>query len=184
MTAVVDELTQLLVQKLNLINNGDQNELINSVKLASEMKLDHQKVVGVVKSLQSMQLIEADQVESKRLELTAEGRQIVSNGSHEYLVWSVIPESAGLEQAELMKKISDPVVGKLGFTKAMTNKWIAIDKSSGKPVIIRKMSTVIDEVQQFLQLVQNDSADKVMLCYDVMIINYKYLLFILFNQPL
>jgi len=151
-----DELCQLLVQKLTL------NDEISSVAIATELDVDHQKIVGAVKSLQSMNLIEANQVECKRLVLSAEGKQIVANGSHEYLLWSAVPaESTGIEQQALMKSITDPNVAKLGFTKAMSNKWIAIDKSSGKPTVCRKVKDVVDEVRQLLQLVQSNSADQV-----------------------
>ncbi|KAH9407740.1 hypothetical protein TYRP_012562 [Tyrophagus putrescentiae] len=153
--ASADELCQQLVQKLSLTEAP-----LNSIAFASEASVDHQKVVGAVKSLQSMNLIEADQLESKRLALTAEAEQIVANGSHEFLVWSALPAEGGIEQAELTKKINNANVAKLGFSKAMTNKWIAIDKSSGKPIVSRKAADVVDEVQQLLQLVKNNAVDK------------------------
>lgn len=158
--ASADELCQQLVQKLSLTEAP-----LNSIAFASEASVDHQKVVGAVKSLQSMNLIEADQLESKRLALTAEAEQIVANGSHEFLVWSALPAEGGIEQAELTKKINNANVAKLGFSKAMTNKWIAIDKSSGKPIVSRKAADVVDEVQQLLQLVKNNAVDKVILIF-------------------
>lgn len=151
-----DELCQQLVQKLSLTEKP-----LNSIAYARDASVDHQKVVGAVKSLQSMNLIEADQQESKRLELTAEGQQIAANGSHEYLVWSALPAEGGIEQTELTKKINNANVAKLGFSKAIANKWIVIDKSSGKPIVSRKMNSVVDEVKQLLQLVKDNAVDKV-----------------------
>lgn len=155
-----DELCQQLVQKLSLSESP-----INSIFFASEFSVDHQKVVGAIKSLQSMSLIEADQLESKRLELTAEGKKIVANGSHEFVVWSAVPADESIEQPELTKRINNANVAKLGFSKAMTNKWIAIDKSSGKPMVSRKVASVFDEVRQLLQLINDNAADKVSLVY-------------------
>ncbi|KAJ6222667.1 hypothetical protein RDWZM_001212 [Blomia tropicalis] len=151
-----EDLIQLFVQKLSLSETG----LLNSIEFATNNSLEHQKVVGAVKSLQSMNMVVAEQIETKRLELTGEGKQIVENGSHEYRIWEALPETGGIEQPVLMKKISDENVAKLGFTKAMSNKWIAIDKSSGKPLVIRKATTVVDEVRHVLQLVQDGSSNK------------------------
>lgn len=155
-----DELCQKLVQKLSLTEKP-----LNSISFAREASVEHQKVVGAVKSLQSMNLIEADQQESKRFELTAEGKQIATNGSHEYLVWSALPPEGGIEQTELTKMINNANVAKLGFSKAIANKWIVIDKSSGKPVVSRKMASVVDEVKQLLQLVKDNAVDKVFLFF-------------------
>lgn len=152
-----EDLIQLFVQKLSLSETG----LLNSIEFATNNSLEHQKVVGAVKSLQSMNMVVAEQIETKRLELTGEGKQIVENGSHEYRIWEALPETGGIEQPVLIKKISDENVAKLGFTKAMSNKWIAIDKSSGKPLVIRKATTVVDEVRHVLQLVQDGSSNKV-----------------------
>lgn len=151
------ELGQLLLEKLNL-----QDEQINSLNFAKENQIDHQKVVGAVKSLQSLgELIQADQVENKRFELTKEGEQILQNGSHEYRVWSSIPVDGAIQQSELMQMIKDPNVSKLGFAKAMSNKWISIDKSSGKPMVRRSLIDVMDDVRNFLKLIKEDFSDKV-----------------------
>lgn len=151
------ELSQLLLQKLNLTSDGS----VNSIEFAHDNQVDHQKVVGVVKSLQSLgDMIEADQVETKRFELSGEGKQIVASGSHEYVVWNAIPDG-GIPQPDLMKSLPNANVAKLGFSKAMSNKWIAIDKSSGKPVVTKKCQQVHDEVKELLVQIDNASSDKV-----------------------
>lgn len=55
---------------------------------------------------------------------------MVKKGSHEALVYGAIPE-AGVEQAEVMKSVPN---AKVGFSKAMSNGWILIDKSTGASV--------------------------------------------------
>ena len=146
------ELSQLLLEKLNIKDSG---EVINSIQFAIDQNQNHQIVVGVVKSLQSVPgLIDVDQVESKRWELSAEGKQMVVNGSHEFVIWNLIP-SDGIAQPDLMKSVSDPNVAKLGFSKAMSNKWIAIDKSSGKPLVTKKCKDVKDNVKEQLISIQN-----------------------------
>lgn len=154
------ELSQLLLEKLNLLQSPVVK--INSLDFAQENQLDHQKVVGAVKSLQSLgELIKANQVESKRFELSNEGGQIVENGSHEFRVWSTIPMDGSILQSDLMKSIPDSNVARLGFAKAMSNKWITLDKSSGKPMVKRNASNVKDEIRVLLKLVQSGAATKV-----------------------
>ncbi|KAH7638770.1 phenylalanine-trna ligase alpha subunit b-like protein [Dermatophagoides farinae] len=153
------ELSQLLLEKLNLLQSPVVK--INSLDFAQENQLDHQKVVGAVKSLQSLgELIKANQVESKRFELSNEGGQIVENGSHEFRVWSTIPMDGSILQSDLMKSIPDSNVARLGFAKAMSNKWITLDKSSGKPMVKRNASNVKDEIRVLLKLVQSGAATK------------------------
>lgn len=48
---------------------------VSSLQLAKELEEDHQKIVGAIKSLQSLgDIIEAEQVSSIKWELTPEGR--------------------------------------------------------------------------------------------------------------
>ncbi|OTF69936.1 hypothetical protein BLA29_012130, partial [Euroglyphus maynei] len=146
--------------KLNLLESPA--EKINSLNFSRENQLDHQKVVGAVKSLQALgELIQADQVESKRFELTKHGDIVVENGSYEFRFWSAIPMDGSILQSDLMKSIPDPIVTKVGFPKAMTNKWITLDKSSGKPMIKRNVSNVKDEIPVLLKLVKSGAATKV-----------------------
>ncbi|UXI19951.1 histone-lysine N-methyltransferase SMYD3 [Sarcoptes scabiei] len=156
------EIGSLLLNKLadwKLDDGGDKQ--INSIVFARENFLDHQKIVGCIKSLQSLgDLIEVDQIENKRLELTEEGKQIVLNGSHEFLLWSSVPHDLPILQSDLMKIFPDQNVAKLGFAKAMSNKWIAIDKSSGKPMVKRLCNDIEDNVRDLLRLVKSHNSDQ------------------------
>src|SRR5438874_11466635 len=107
--------------------------IINSRQLASQLKEDHQRVVGAINSLLTRDdVISASLVSSKVLELTPEGETFVERGSHEAVIYNAIPEE-GIEQPILMKKFDDPTVGKVGFSKAIASGWIVLDKSGGKP---------------------------------------------------
>ena len=124
---------------------------INSLDIATTLGVDHQRVVGAIKSLLTLgDLIEADPVSSIRWELTKEGKTISENGSHEARVFEAVPKTSGIEQPVLMKSFEDPTVGKLGFSKAIANKWIVLDKSGGKPVVKRNVDTIEDKVKELL----------------------------------
>ncbi|KAJ6657656.1 hypothetical protein lerEdw1_002157 [Lerista edwardsae] len=129
---------------------------ICSLDAAAALGLDHQALVGAVKSLQSLgQVIEAEQRSSKKWELTPEGQEIVQEGSHEVRVFNSIPLE-GLVQSELMKLSS----GKVGFSKAMSNKWIRLDKTTEDgPRIFRAVDSVQDLVREKLLQVQQGEVD-------------------------
>uniref|UniRef100_A0A8B9H5Y1 Phenylalanine--tRNA ligase alpha subunit n=1 Tax=Astyanax mexicanus TaxID=7994 RepID=A0A8B9H5Y1_ASTMX len=122
----------LLESLLRLVEKVDGG--LDSQDAVRELGVEHQVVVGAVKSLQALgEVIEATQRSSKHWELTGEGREISEQGSHEARVFNAIPEE-GLPQSQLMKLPS----GKVGFSKAMSNKWIRLDKAhEGGPCVFR-----------------------------------------------
>uniref|UniRef100_A0A0K0FVC2 phenylalanine--tRNA ligase n=1 Tax=Strongyloides venezuelensis TaxID=75913 RepID=A0A0K0FVC2_STRVS len=142
-----EDLPQLLLNHLSINNSFD------SLLFASSKGLDHQKVIGAVKSLLSNDEVISTKDETvTQYELTEEGKAIVAEGSHEYRVWQAIGES-GISQSEIMKF----PFGKLGQAKAMQNKWIAIDKSGGEVRLVRKVNDITeDTVKVQLETCIND----------------------------
>ncbi|VTJ53960.1 Hypothetical predicted protein [Marmota monax] len=143
---------ELLLQRLEAADGG-----LDSAEFATQLGVEHQAVVGAVKSLQALgEVIEAELRSTKRWELTDEGEEIAREGSHEARVFHSIP-AEGLAQSELMRLPS----GKVGFSKAMSNKWIRVDKSAAEgPRVFRVVDKVEDEVQRRLQLVQGGQAEE------------------------
>jgi phenylalanyl-tRNA synthetase alpha chain len=41
--------------------------------------------------------------------------------------------------------------GEVGFRQAMQNKWMAIDKSGGEPLVVRKVDSIVDTVLPVLE---------------------------------
>lgn len=117
---------------------------ISTLDLAKENNIDHQKVIGIVKSILALgNIITADPVTSKYWELTDEGEFIVLNGSYEVNLYNTVP-SNGISQKELMALPN----AKIGFSKAMSKGWIAIDKESNK--VQKKVDSVVDKVKEDL----------------------------------
>ncbi|KAJ1172289.1 hypothetical protein NDU88_004136 [Pleurodeles waltl] len=141
---------ELLLHRLQAQDGG-----LESLGLAAELGLDHQQVVGAVKSLQALgEIINAEQRSSKHWELTPEGKEIADEGSHEVRVFQSIPDE-GMAQSELMKLPS----GKVGFSKAMSNKWIRLDKNAaGGPRIFKAIASVEDSVKEKLLLILEGKA--------------------------
>ncbi|KAI1305263.1 Phenylalanine--tRNA ligase alpha subunit B [Halotydeus destructor] len=153
---MAEDLTEVILKFLE-----SRNGSANSQEIAGKINEEHQKVVGAIKSLETFgDLIEANPVSSKRWELTTEGKTIADNGSHEALVFAAVPES-GIEQSVLMTSLKDPSVGKVGFSKAIASGWIALDKSSGKPVVKRKVQSIEDTVQILCKQISQSNYDQV-----------------------
>ncbi|XP_052229618.1 phenylalanine--tRNA ligase alpha subunit-like isoform X4 [Dreissena polymorpha] len=131
----------------------EKADSVDSVDLANHLNVDHQKVVGAIKSIQSLgEVINAEQKVNKSLELTDEGKEVVEHGSHEARVFKAVPEQ-GIAQNELME--TGPYA-KIGFSKAMQAGWITMDKSAeGGPKILKKVDSITDKVQECLQLIRD-----------------------------
>lgn len=119
-----------------------------SDKLAEKLGVDHQIVVGGIKSLENYSgIIQCEDVVEVILQLTEEGDEILNSGSHEYRVYCAIPES-GIPQSDILKIFPG---AKIGISKALSSKWIALTKNeAGVPCLHRLVPEVKDDVQQLL----------------------------------
>uniref|UniRef100_A0A6I8RMJ8 phenylalanine--tRNA ligase n=1 Tax=Xenopus tropicalis TaxID=8364 RepID=A0A6I8RMJ8_XENTR len=149
-----NSVSEQLLQRLQ--DGGSKG--VDSLELAALLGVEHQQVVGAVKSLQCLgQIIEAEQRSSKKWELSSEGEEIAREGSHEARVFHSLPKE-GLLQSELMKQ----PIAKVGFSKAMSNKWVRVDKAAeGGPRIYRVVDSIEDAVKEKLQLILKGKADDV-----------------------
>ena len=135
----------------------DKNPKVESLEFASRLSIDHQTVVGAIKSLESLgDVIKSEMVTVKRWQLTREGEIVAEKGSHEAVVWGLVP-GEGMLQPDLMKAAGD--VGKVGFSKAMSAGWIVMDKSGGKPIIKRKAENIEDTIKANLNKIQTGQDD-------------------------
>lgn len=135
-----------------VLGHLENTSSVTSQELATLWKCDHQKVVGAVKSLLSLQvqMVEAEMESVKRWELTPEGLQVSERGSHEAVVWGLVGEH-GVSQQELLKAAGS--VGKVGFSKAMSAGWIYLDRKSPEtgPMVKRKVETITDTTREQLR---------------------------------
>jgi len=129
-----------------------------SSDLAKKFDCDSQKIVGAVKSLEALGgYIDTELVSVKKWNLTKEGKEVKDNGSHEAVIFNNVPEM-GISQKDLLVKCGSS--GKVGFSKAMSNGWIFIDKNDGG-LVKRKTDKIEDSVQKNLSLLQDGEVCKV-----------------------
>ncbi|CAI2317776.1 unnamed protein product [Caenorhabditis sp. 36 PRJEB53466] len=122
-------------QILDFLGTADE---FNSIQLAQKWSIDHQKLIGGIKSILTNDgVLATKDVSEKRFELTGEGIQMADEGSHEFRVYEFIGDD-GVAQADVMKQ----PFGKIGVAKAMAAKWVQMDKSTGK--VKRQAGEVVD----------------------------------------
>lgn len=135
---------------------------VESEQLAKEFDEDHQKVVGAIKSLESLgNLIQTEIKTIKQWNLSAEGEEVVKRGSHEAVLFSAVPQDgSGISKQDLMNNVG-AAIGKIGFSKALQQGWILIDKADGG-LVKRKLESITDIVKNDLSaLSQADKQDTV-----------------------
>ena len=72
---------------------------------------------------------------------------MASYGSHEAAVYNAIPND-GMPQSKIMQSVP---FAKVGFSKALQAGWIVIDKSTGTPIVKKKVSSITDITQKDLK---------------------------------
>jgi phenylalanyl-tRNA synthetase alpha chain len=134
---------------LSYLNTHDE---LNTWSYANEHNIDHQHVIGIMRSVESIgDIIKIEQHTSKSIAPTDEGKTLITDGSYEYNLYQAIPADKGIEQSELMKFPH----ASIGFGKAMSNGWLQVDKSAKPPIVKRKVNNIQDEVQHILQRIQS-----------------------------
>lgn len=90
--------------------------------------------------------------------LTPEGLgYLEQDGSPEAQVFRAIP-AEGISMADLKARLGK--IGDIGFRQAMQQKWIGIDKSSGQPMLTKKVDDIEDKTLLILKSI-HEHADSV-----------------------
>lgn len=81
----------------------DDNGKVDTLDLVPVFGVDHQKIIGALKSIEANgELLQTEQTSRKTWDLTEEGKSVLVNGSHEACVFNAVPAD-GIPQADLMK---------------------------------------------------------------------------------
>jgi len=127
---------------------------LDSSAFAAERGVPHEDVVGLVRSLLSADMVQAEDVETSGWALTAEGDDFVANGTAEARVYQAVPAD-GVPLAEL--KASLGKLADVGLAKAMQAKWLQMQKGE-TPMVLRKVDAIEDIVRDQLQKVAGGAA--------------------------
>ncbi|XP_044746499.1 phenylalanine--tRNA ligase alpha subunit [Coccinella septempunctata] len=133
-----------------------KTDSIDTLELSKTFGQDHQKIVGALKSIEAHgNLLVVEPQTHKYFELTAEGKLIAENGSHEALIYQAIPENGMLQV-----KVNKLPNSKIGFSKALAAGWIHLDKSTGQAIVKKKVQSIEDKVQTNLLLIADGEISK------------------------
>lgn len=129
------------------------NVIVDTWELAVQLNIDHQNLVGVVKSLLVDKYIVEEPLSTTYWALTAEGEQVAQKGSPEIQLLNGVP-SEGISLNELQAALGD--IAKIGMGVCMKNKWI---KKEGDQVIRLAGSDIQDETAKILNYVLSGDAE-------------------------
>eukprot|EP00980_Cylindrotheca_fusiformis_P028623 scaffold22620_cov131-Cylindrotheca_fusiformis.AAC.18 len=133
------------------LSASDDAEIADTFPWSQTEKLDHEAVVGAIKSLLADEYIAVENLSTSFYSLTKEGESILANGSQEYAVLQALEESGALSLPELEAKVGK-AVAKIGMGNCMKAKWIK--KDGGNLVAVKKVAEVNDDVQEMLKKLQ------------------------------
>jgi len=136
-----EELKQKVKQTLQ-----DAGQILDSLQYAKEHEVSHEKLVGILKSLEAEEQVKTKGVKEEGWKLSAEAEKYVENGSPEFQVWNLLKEKGAMDNASIAKALGD--VAKPGVSTAMKNKWIAANASKQMEIAAKDVK---DDVQADLK---------------------------------
>ncbi len=130
--------------------------IADTFEWSSEKKLDHNAVVGSVKSLSADAYVKETEIKTVFYTLSAEAQDVVANGSQEIRVLSALVEagSDGISMPDLQTKVGKKVC-KIGMGNCMKNKWAK--KDGDKLIALKALDEVSDETKEQLQKVADSN---------------------------
>lgn len=141
------------IQQLVLDALAVNNTIEDSYQFASTHNLDHQAVVGALKSLLVDRYAIDTPLQITLWALTAEGSDVAKNGSPEVQVFNAIATD-GTSIAELNKMLPADII-KIGMGSCMKNKWV---KKEGDLLKRAQESVVDNTMRQLSELSVSSSA--------------------------
>ena len=84
---------------------------INSEDLAKEMKKDHQQIVGLIKALETKEVVETEKKESKKITLTDGGKDCLEKGSPDIQILKELKQNGTQTKKNLLNKLGKGIMG-------------------------------------------------------------------------
>jgi len=118
---------------------------------AKALGVNHQQLVGAVKSLSVDGYVSADQASTTWLCATAEGAAVAKDGSPEYRVYAAVRDADGLAVSALEAAVGK-TAAKVGLGAAMREKWLSkAPGADGAPALAVAKPDVADATRRELE---------------------------------
>lgn len=155
---MVDANTDLQQHVLNLLN--ENNEIPDTSALVTEA-VTREALDAALKSLNVDEYVVLEVIEKKMIELMDEGRGYALNGTPEFQYANALEVGVVTQKTDVEAKVGE-LVAKVGFAKAMKNKWIKLE--ADKKSVTRLAETMKDDekvqLQAYLDKPSLDDHDK------------------------
>ena len=137
-------------EKNLIISILKKTDEIDSQSLADQLKLDHQKVIGLINALEIKDVVKTEVKEKSYIALTDAGKNCLEKGSPDIQIFKELKEKGDLTKAQLSEKLGKNILSH-GFNLAMKSKSISFDKKSD--LISLKISELpkCDELQEAMK---------------------------------
>eukprot|EP01097_Dermamoeba_algensis_P008721 TRINITY_DN5902_c0_g1_i1.p1 TRINITY_DN5902_c0_g1~~TRINITY_DN5902_c0_g1_i1.p1 ORF type:complete len:354 (-),score=104.07 TRINITY_DN5902_c0_g1_i1:5-1030(-) len=135
---------------LHFLSSGQS--IPDSLEYAQKNSIEHQLLVGVIKSLSSNEVIDLKQLDPRKSwELSSEAEEFIINGSPEAQVMK-LATAEGVAQKEIEIKLGG--LAKIGFSQLVKPGWIKMEKGADGVKIVRLKEGFVDTVVDQLKLVK------------------------------
>lgn len=121
-----------------------QTELASSKDVADEFSWDHEKLIGILKSLEADEQVTNDGTKTEGWKLTGSGDAALAQGSPEAQVFEFVKGNGPCTNVDVEKALGKDVA-KVGFGTAMKLDWVQVDKATKSASC--KATSVTDEVK-------------------------------------
>ena len=108
-------------QKAKVLEILKKKREINSVDLAKEMNLDHQQAVGLIKALETKEVVESEKKEMKEIILTDGGKDCLEKGAPDIQILKELKANGTQTKKDLTAKLGKSIMG-FGFNLAVKSK--------------------------------------------------------------
>lgn len=124
---------------------------LGSYAFAKTLGVDHQSVLGVMKSLWADGFVTMEQASTSWLATTKEGTAMAAAGSPEFLVYTAVAAAGSLALGDLERSVGKDAA-KIGLGAAMREKWLAKGKGAdGAPTLSIAREGVADATRDALK---------------------------------
>mmetsp|Transcript_18690 Transcript_18690/g.23528 ORF Transcript_18690/g.23528 Transcript_18690/m.23528 type:complete len:508 (+) Transcript_18690:139-1662(+) len=143
---------------LSHLSTSPEATITDTYPWAETNKLDHNTVVGAVKSLSGDNYVTSKELTTSFYTLSKEGKDVVSNGSQEIIVLSAIIEAGenGISMPDLQSKVGKST-SKIGMGNCMKNKWVK--KNGANLVAAVSLDDVSDDTRAMLKQLEEAGGD-------------------------
>ena len=147
-------------EKKEIIKIIKEKGEINSEDLAKIMKKEHQQVVGLIKALETKEVVECEKKENKTITLTDAGKNCLEKGSPDIQILKELKQNGTQTKKDLLNKLGKGIMS-FGFNLAMKAKSVSYDKKSDNVTLVLTELPTKDEVQEnIIQMSKEPNPEK------------------------